>query len=144
MFNGTTATITSNTPTEIVTTVPAGATTGQIAVTTPGGTATSATDFAVTSPSHDRSISLRLRDTLVARGKVTVSDAFAACADTVPVKIQKKKSGHWKTVKSTTTSSSGSYRVQLRNKHGRYRSLAPKVAAGTDICRGAKSATQRN
>ena len=143
-FNGTTATITSNTANQIVTTVPAGATTGKITVTTPGGTATSATDFAVPSSSHDRSISLRLRDTLVARGRVTVSDGFAACADTVPVKIQKKKSGHWKTVKSTTTSSSGRYRVQLRNKHGRYRSLAPKVAAGTDICRGAVSSTQRN
>jgi 5-hydroxyisourate hydrolase-like protein (transthyretin family) len=73
-----------------------------------------------------------------------VSDGFGACADTVPVKIQKKTSGHWKTVKSTTTSSSGRYRVQLRNRHGRYRSLAPKVAAGTDVCRRAVSSTQRH
>ncbi len=143
-FNGTTATITSNTATQIVTTVPAGATTGKITVTTPSGTATSATNFSVTGPSHDRNISLHLRDSLVARGRVTVSDGFSACADTVPVKIQKKKSGHWKTVKSTTTSSSGRYRVQLRNKHGRYRSLAPKVAAGTDVCRRAVSSTQRH
>jgi uncharacterized protein (DUF2345 family) len=143
-FNGTTATITSNTATQIVATVPAGATTGKITVTTAGGTATSATDFTVTGPSHDRNISLHLRDSLVARGRVTVSDGFSACADTVPVKIQKKKSGHWKTVKSTTTSSSGRYRVELRNKHGRYRSLAPKVAAGTDVCRRAVSSTQRH
>jgi hypothetical protein len=143
-FNGTTATITSNTATQIVTTVPTGATTGKITVTTPSGTATSATDFTVTGPSHDRNISLHLRDSLVARGRVTVSDGFAACANTVPVKIQKKKSGHWKTIKNTTTSSTGRYRVQLRNKHGRYRSLAPKVASGTDICRRAVSSTQRH
>jgi hypothetical protein len=141
-FNGTTATITSNTATQIVTTVPAGATTGKITVTTAGGTATSATDFTVTGASHDRSISLRLRDALVARGSVTVSGGFAACADSVPVKIQKKVSGHWKTVKNTTTSSTGAYRIHLRNKHGRYRSLAPKVTKGTDICRRAVSPTQ--
>jgi hypothetical protein len=141
-FNGTTATITSNTATQIVTTVPAGATSGKITVTTPGGTATSATNFTVTGPSHDRSISLRLRDTLVARGKVTVRDGFTACADTVPVKIQKKVSGHWKTVKNTTTSSTGAYRIHLRNRHGRYRSLAPRVTQGADVCRRAVSPTQ--
>jgi Ca2+-binding RTX toxin-like protein len=42
-FNGVAATITSNTATEIVTTVPADATTGPIAVTTTGGTATGET-----------------------------------------------------------------------------------------------------
>jgi hypothetical protein len=47
-FNGTTATITSANPTTIVVPVPSGATTGKIAVTTPGGTATSATSFKVT------------------------------------------------------------------------------------------------
>ena len=40
-FNGKAATITSNTGTQIVTKVPAGATTGPITVTTAGGTATS-------------------------------------------------------------------------------------------------------
>jgi Ca2+-binding RTX toxin-like protein len=46
-FNGMAATITSNTATEIVTTVPADATTGPITVTTAGGTATGGT-FTVT------------------------------------------------------------------------------------------------
>jgi len=37
-----------NSATKITATVPSGATTGKIKVTTPGGTATSATDFTVT------------------------------------------------------------------------------------------------
>ena len=46
-FNGRAATFTINSPTKITATVPSGATTGKIAVTTPAGTATSATDFMV-------------------------------------------------------------------------------------------------
>jgi YD repeat-containing protein len=47
-FNGTTATVSSATPTQIVTSVPAGATTGAITVNTPLGLATSSTPFTVT------------------------------------------------------------------------------------------------
>jgi hypothetical protein len=143
-FNGVSATITSNTATQIVTKVPTGATTGPITVTTPSGTATSSTNFTVTGPPHARTISLRLRDSLIARGTVTVSDGFAACADTVPVKVQRRVSGHWKTVKSTTTSSTGTYRTHLRNRHGRYRSVAPMVVKGTDTCGRAVSPTRRH
>ena len=46
-FNGTKASFTVNSATKITATVPSGATTGKIKVTTPGGTATSATDFTV-------------------------------------------------------------------------------------------------
>jgi hypothetical protein len=143
-FNGVSATITSNTATQIVTKVPTGATTGPITVTTDSGTATSATNFTVTGPPHARTISLRLRDSLVARGTVTVTDGFAACADSVTVKVQRRVSGHWKTVKSTTTSSTGSYRTHLRNRHGKYRSVAPMVVKGTDTCGRAVSPTRRH
>src|SRR3984957_20556152 len=47
-FNGTTATVTSSTNTQIVTKVPTGATTGTISVTSPGGSAVSTSSFTVT------------------------------------------------------------------------------------------------
>jgi streptogramin lyase len=47
-FDGTATTIVSDTGTQIVTAVPAGAATGQITVTTPVGTATSLASFTVT------------------------------------------------------------------------------------------------
>jgi hypothetical protein len=49
-FNGTNATFTVNSSTQISTTVPSGATTGLISVTTPGGTAHSAGSFTVGIP----------------------------------------------------------------------------------------------
>src|SRR5439155_18765015 len=104
-------------------------------------TATFTISWSVAAVSHARSISLRLKDALVARGRVTVTDGFAACADSVPVKVQKRVSGHWKTVKKTTTSATGAYRTHLRNRHGRYRSLAPAVTKGTDTCSRAVSPT---
>jgi hypothetical protein len=50
-FNGTIATATTSTTTSITTSVPAGATTGKITVTVAGNTATSATDFTLTTAS---------------------------------------------------------------------------------------------
>jgi uncharacterized repeat protein (TIGR03803 family) len=47
-FNGLRATFTVDSDTQVTATVPSGATTGKIAITTPGGTATSATNFTVT------------------------------------------------------------------------------------------------
>ena len=46
-FHGVAATVSASSPVQLVATVPAGATTGTIAVTSPGGSATSASSFAV-------------------------------------------------------------------------------------------------
>src|SRR4029434_3501155 len=71
-FNTTTATTFHvDSATQITATVPTGATTGKITVTTPGGTATSAANFTV-SILHSRSVTLSLKKHLVAKGVVNV------------------------------------------------------------------------
>jgi hypothetical protein len=79
---------------------------------------------------------LSLKKHLVARGSVSVGDAFTACVSGVPVKIQRRKSGNWKTVGSTTTSASGSYKKKVKDKEGKYRAKAPKFTpnSGVDVC----------
>jgi hypothetical protein len=85
---------------------------------------------------HPRSVTLHLRRHLVARGEVSVGDGFTDCAATVPVKIQRRLAGHWRTVRTTTTSPRGTYRRRIPDRPGRYRTRAPKLALsdGTNIC----------
>jgi hypothetical protein len=144
-FNNVTATSVVNSATQITATVPSTATTGKIKVTTSCGSATSATDFTV-STVHARSITLKLVKHLVAKGHVSVGDGFTACASSVPVKIQRRVSGSWKNVGSTTTSASGSYKKRIKDKPGKYRAKAPKVTlnAGVDLCKVATSPVKKN
>jgi hypothetical protein len=145
-FNTTNATsFTVDSATQITATVPTGATTGKIKVTVGGGTVTSTADFTV-STVHSRSITLSLRKHLVARGMVSVGDAFTACAASVPVKIQRRVSGHWKAVGSTTTTSTGAYKKRIKDKTGKYRARATKVAlnSGADVCSRATSPVRRH
>lgn len=76
-----------------------------------------------------RSVTLRMVRSLVARGMVSADDGFTACAAGVPVKIQRRVAGGWETVRTTTTSPTGSYRRRIPDKAGRYRATAPKVFA---------------
>jgi hypothetical protein len=145
-FNNVAATsFTVNSATQITATVPTGATTGKIRVTVGGGTVASTADFVV-STVHSRSVTLSLKKHLVAKGVVSVGDAFTACAASVPVKIQRKTSSGWKAVGSTTTTASGSYSKKIKDKTGKYRAKAPKVTlnAGVDICKGAKSPVRKH
>jgi len=65
-FNGTSAiSFTVDSPTQISATVPAGATTGKISVTTSGGTATSADDFIITTGVTATTMSLPMYDAYV-------------------------------------------------------------------------------
>jgi IPT/TIG domain len=136
-FNNVTASFVVNSATQITATVPSTATTGPIKVTTPAGSATSTTNFTV-SKTHSRSVTLSLKKHLRARGVVSVGDGFTACAASVPVKIQRRVSGNWKSVGSTTTDASGSYSKKIKDKPGKYRAKAPKVTLnnGVDICSG--------
>src|SRR5262245_20327913 len=56
-FNGVTATFTVNSATQVTATVPSGATTGRISLTTPGGTTSSGASFTVVT-FHSRSVTL--------------------------------------------------------------------------------------
>jgi IPT/TIG domain len=127
---------------------------GPIKVVAGGGTVFSTESFQVPPPDcaaalpFARGITLRLRDALVARGKVTASSATApaGCTAAVPVKIQRRRAGGgWRTVGSTTTSDTGGYRKKIRNRHGKYRSLAPKLTlASGDVCSRAVSKVVRH
>lgn len=147
-FDGTAATFTVDSDTQITVTVPAGATTGRIAVTTPGGTATSATDFTLTTPaqSHERSVTLKLKRHLVATGVVTADDGFTGCESGVTVKIQRRRGGRWRTVGQDETSGTGRYREELRDRVGVYRAVAVReeVNGGAGTCERAVSPRARH
>ena len=121
------------------------------------GTAFSTTSFLVPPPDctpdtgneHARSITFKIKKSGAAKGVVSSTEdpAFTDCAAAVPVKIQRKTSGGWKTVGKTTTDDTGAYAKKVKNKKGKqkFRALAPKVSLGdpvTDVCLKAKSATR--
>jgi hypothetical protein len=98
----------------------------------------------VTRVKHARTITLRLRGSLRAVGRVRAVDGFAMCVDTVKVNIQRWVSGRWIVVKRLKTTSTGRYRVQLVDRPGKYRAVARKVRSAQDVCRKAVSPTRRN
>lgn len=140
-FNGVTATFTTSTATSVTATVPSGATTGKIEVTTPGGTATSATNFKVTTGTtvmkHARSVSLKLKEHLIASGTVSVAGGYNPCRSNVTVKIQRLKNGVWMTVGTDQTTAKGKYKEDLDDRTGKYRALAKKkvLGGGAHVCK---------
>jgi hypothetical protein len=139
-----TATFIVNSATQITATVPTGATTGRISLTTPGGTATSTSDFVVQTL-HARIVTLDLRGHLTARGEVTATDGFASCESGVSVKIQRRRpGGGWRTVRITSTDAGGGYQVGLPDRPRSYRALAPRAGTQTDVCLRDKSPRRRH
>ena len=78
---------------------------------------------------HSRSITLSLRRHLVAHGRViSLEDpAFTDCVASVPVRIQRRVSGRWRTVARTTTTDTGVYKKRIKDRPGKYRSVAPPI-----------------
>jgi hypothetical protein len=142
------ATIQSSTNTEttdtLVVTAPVDGITGPIQVNTPGGNPMTAEDFVYGGATHSRTVTLALKKHLRAKGTVSVDDGFTDCAAGVPVKIQRKTSSGWKTVKSTTTSDTGAYSVKIKDKPGKYRARAPKVELAADTCLAATSPIRKH
>jgi hypothetical protein len=146
-FNGLPAGFAVSSDTQLTATVPVGATSGRIAVTAPSGSAMSASDFTVTGTGsmHERRVSLLLTGRLLARGRVSVPDGFTACAVGVPVRIQRFAMNHrgtrsrWLTIGHRKTSSDGKFRLQLRDRTGRYRAHVERTMSSTDPCGRATS-----
>jgi hypothetical protein len=132
---------TPETPIRLTVLVPPGTIDGPIRVSTFNdvvgeGADLSDTSFLVPPPEvdcfpldHARSITLRLRRHLVARGRVSsIEDpAFTDCVASVPVRIQRRVSGRWGTVGRTTTTDTGVYRKRIKNRPGKYRSVGPPI-----------------
>ena len=96
---------------------------------------------------HERSVSLTLggRGKLVAAGRVRVRDGFERCAADVPVKLQRRRSGRWATIKGARTGAEGDYRITAADRAGTYRVRAPEVSATEeDRCLAAASPRRRN
>jgi len=123
--------------------VPAGADDGRIRVSTFNdvlgeGAVLSPLHFIVPPPDFDcswwfdpvsRSVTLRFVRSL-AVGVVSPDGEFTVCAASVPVRIQRRVAGEWETVRTTSTSPSGSYEIRIPDKAGRYRATAPKFPSG--------------
>jgi predicted aconitase with swiveling domain len=89
---------------------------------------------------HKRTITLSFAPHMVAKGKVSAAGGFKPCVKRVPVKVQRRKSGAWLTMKRTKTDAAGSYSVMLAKHRGLYRSVAPVTKPGsTDKCAKAVS-----
>ena len=128
--------------TEIRATVPDGASTGAISVRTPAGTVTSAFQLAVV---HDRTVTFDAYGRALLRfgGEVTVDDGFAACAAGVPLTVQLRAHGHWRTVLSKHTWGRGGYGARVPYVDGHYRARVPRYTTpGGDVCTAAVSLVQ--
>jgi YD repeat-containing protein len=104
-FNGVTANVVSATPNQLVATVPPGATTGLISVTSPNGSATSSTSFVVTTGSGAPTITGISPSVAVAGSAVTINGTnFDLTPQNNRVRFNNVR---WATVTSSTAGTIG-------------------------------------
>lgn len=78
---------------------------------------------------HRMKITLRLRNHLTARGRISAPDGFSDCAVTAPVRLGKKRDGVYYPVgKLLFTDAEGRFKTQLRDRKGRYLALVEASA----------------
>ena len=64
-----------------------------------------------------------------------MKDGFAACGSTVPVKVQHREHGSWRTVAGAVTKHDGSYKAVGLDDQGKYRAVARKTTLSSgDVC----------
>jgi Calx-beta domain len=119
--------------------------TGGAVLGTSAATLTIGDDDSDSAEAHERSVSLQLRKHLRAKGTVTVEDGTTDCYQRVTVRIQRKRSGVWKTIDRTVTDNQGDYRTNIPDKVGRYRAkVATKTLDNGDTCSSDTSGSKRH
>jgi hypothetical protein len=142
-FHGVSATFSVDSATRITATVPPGATSGPIAVTTPVDTATTSESFTVTAPAFTPKVTLKLSGlkrgvlkrgkSVTAKGTVTPTGLSGS---TVMLTVQKKRGARWVKTKTAATTirvtNTYSWRYKATTKGAyRVRATIAKTAAHT-------------
>lgn len=81
-----------------------------------------------TEEEHPMSLSLRLRRHLIAKGTLTADDGYTPCAIGAPIGLFRfnRSTEQFSFLKETVTSSTGTWRIKVRDKTGHYIALAPE------------------
>ena len=95
-------------------------------------------------PSHKRRINFGFSgppraNNRPTKGKVSVPDGYTACAEDVPVKLQRRTGSGWNTLKSTKTRDDGIFRFAVPLKRGFYRAFATRVIRNGEKCKAKPS-----
>lgn len=88
-----------------------------------------------TPPDVKRTVTLRLRGSLTATGRVRADADAPLCTDGVTVLVQRRRRGAWRTVDTTSTNAQGRFRESLSQRPGRYRArVAARPLASGATC----------
>jgi hypothetical protein len=84
---------------------------------------------------HRSVVTLDLRGSLIASGRVTATDGTRQCQARREVLIQNRGSGGgWQTVERNNSRGSGSFRIVLPDEDGSYRALVKPLRFGGEVC----------
>ena len=90
-----------------------------------------------------RGLSLRLVRHLVARGAVDAGEA-SECSNGVEVRIERRRSGEWKTAATTSTGADATFKVRLKDRAGRYRAVVDETTGDGYVCSAGASVPARH